>query len=341
MKHLFPATHIQFPPGCEGRRAAFYLAAEEYIAAALPEGSYVMTWQIAPTVVMGRNQDAGAEIDLAFCRAEGIDVIRRKSGGGSVYADLGNIMTSLITGCGAVESIFAEYSTTMAECLAALGAKVEVSGRNDIRLADGGKICGNAFYHLPNRNIVHGTMLYDTDPRRMRGALTPERAKLQSKGVKSVESRISLLKDAIPQVTIQELRNHICRQLTNGNILLSPDDIDRIQEIETGYYLPSYLYGKNSIPGATYHCSNRIEGCGTVSLEFCIEGGVVASLTLTGDYFELDNATTSFNKAFIGCPFNDDALLQAVEERKPHESIRGLTHAALRELIRLILTSHD
>ncbi len=333
MERLFPATYVLLPPESEGRRAAFYLAAEEYVATTMPEGNYVMTWQIGPTVVMGRNQDARAEIDLPFCRAEGIDVIRRKSGGGSIYADRGNIMTSLITGGGAVEPIFAEYATAMADCLSALGASVEVSGRNDIRMADGGKICGNAFYHLSNRNIVHGTMLYDTDARRMRGALTPERAKLQSKGVRSVESRISLLKDALPQVSVKELCEHIRQYLTNSTIVLGEHDILRIQEIEAGYYSPTYLYGKEGTRGETYCHSNRIEGCGTVSLEFCTEDGRVLAVTVRGDYFEFGNANDLFHKAFYGCPFNEDDLLHLAEVHRPHESIRGLTPSALNSLI--------
>lgn len=334
-KHHFPATYINFPSGYDSRRAAFYLAAEEYIASTMPEGNYVMTWQIASTVVMGRNQDAKTEIDLPFCRKEGIDVIRRKSGGGSIYADMGNIMTSLITGSGAVEPIFAEYSEVMAECLRALSANVEVSGRNDIRMSEGGKICGNAFYHLSNRNIVHGTMLYDTDARLMCGALTPERAKLQSKGVKSVESRISLLKDAIPKTDMKKLQEHIRKHLTNSSVMLSEEDIRHILEIEAGYYAPSYLYGKDATyKGETCHYGNRIEGCGTVELEFCTESGMVTAVTIRGDYFEFCNANAVFNKAFFGCQFNEVALLQAVNTHKPYDSIRGLYHSSLCELIK-------
>lgn len=334
-KRLFPATYIQFPTGYDHRRAAFYLAAEEYIATAMPEGNYLLTWQIGPTVVMGRNQDAGAEIDLPFCRREGIDVIRRKSGGGSIYADRGNIMTSLVTGGGAVEPIFAEYSVAVAECLSALGAGVEVSGRNDIRITGGGKICGNAFYHLSRRNIVHGTMLYDTDARLMRGALTPERAKLQSKGVKSVESRISLLKDTLPQMGVQELLTHIRRYLTDRTILLSTEDIRHILDIEAGYYAPSYLYGKEAAnQGETHSCGGRIEGCGTVALEFHTEDGAVADVAVRGDYFEFDNANATFNRAFFRCPFNEAAMLQAVDTHTPHDAIRGLPRSSLCHLIR-------
>lgn len=91
-------------------------------------------------------------------------------------------MWSLITSSCAVEPLFRIYAHEVANSLNSLGAQTEVSGRNDITLKHGGKICGNAFYHLASHNIVHGTMLYDTNPRLMMGALTPDLQKLQSKG---------------------------------------------------------------------------------------------------------------------------------------------------------------
>ena len=115
----FPACYVAFPEGYEFRRAAFYLAAEEYVARTLPEGNYLFTWRLRPTVVMGRNQVAHQEIDLDFCRQHGIDIIRRKSGGGAIFADERNIMVSLITGAGPVESLFAEYSRCVSDCLCA------------------------------------------------------------------------------------------------------------------------------------------------------------------------------------------------------------------------------
>lgn len=329
----FPATFIALPHNCEGERAAFYLAAEEYVASTMAEGSYLFTWQLNPTVVMGRNQDAQAEIDLRFCKAEGIDVIRRKSGGGSVYADRGNIMTSLITRGGSVEEMFKEYAQNMSLCLKALGAQVEVSGRNDITLSGGGKICGNAFYHLAKRNIVHGTMLYDTDARLMKGALTPERAKLLSKGVKSVESRIALLKDTLPNMSIEELREQIRLNLTDNTICLGEDDIREIRTIEQGYYEPSFLRTTNANNTPSPQCYARIEGCGTIGLTFQTEEGVINKVVASGDFFELADAASAFNEALHSCPFNMDAMRKAILDKEPHRSIRGLEQEKLMELL--------
>ena len=110
MEQHFPACFVELPSYTEHRRAPFYLAAEEYIAQTLPVDNYLFSWQLGPTVVMGRNQVAHQEVDLDFCRREGIDVVRRKSGGGAIFADSRNIMWSLITGEGAVEPLFVEYA---------------------------------------------------------------------------------------------------------------------------------------------------------------------------------------------------------------------------------------
>lgn len=332
-KPLFPATFVALPQGYEEERAPFYLATEEYLAMHFPESSYLFTWQLSPTVVMGRHQDAQLEIDQNFCKQEGIDIIRRKSGGGSVYADKGNIMTSLITGDGSVELLFKEYAQGMASCLNALGARVEVSGRNDIVLTGGGKICGNAFYHLANRNIVHGTMLYDTNIRLMSGALTPERAKLLSKGVKSVQSRVSLLKDTLSDIDIEELRRHIRTYLTNDTIILDENDIRAIREIEATYYDEQFLRGKSSCHTSAPMCQARIEGCGTLTLGFETEGGTIKHVMLSGDYFELDDASAVFNTALAGCPFTKDALTKYATEHTPNRAIRGLSTDALCSLL--------
>lgn len=338
-KATFPATFIALPPHCEGERAAFYLAAEEYVASTLPEGSYLFTWQLGPTVVMGRNQDAETEIDLNFCKVENIDIIRRKSGGGSVYADRGNIMTSLITRGGSVEDMFKEYAQNMSLCLKALGADVEVSGRNDITLRGGGKICGNAFYHLAKRNIAHGTMLYDTDARLMKGALTPERAKLLSKGVKSVESRIALLKDTLPNITIETLREQIRLHLTDNTTCLVEKDIEAIRRIEQGYYEQSFLRTTNTRISSSPRCLGRIEGCGTIALTFDIKEGIINKVSVSGDFFELADANSAFNNALQQCPFDKEAVRRTLTEQNPQKSIRGLTLERLFPILEQVFQS--
>ena len=331
----FPACYVAFPEGYEFRRAAFYLAAEEYVARTLPEGNYLFTWRLRPTVVMGRNQVAHQEIDLDFCRQHGIDIIRRKSGGGAIFADERNIMVSLITGAGPVESLFAEYSRCVSDCLCALGAPTSVSGRNDIVLEGrdglaGGKVCGNAFYHLSDRNIVHGTMLFDTNPELMAGALHPDVSKLKSAGVKSVRSRVALLKDYLP-FGVERLQEALRERLTHITVELSEADVRTIEEIEAGYYDPEYLLGSSA--RAEVVRGGRIKGCGLLEMHFSLRGTLVRDVVLRGDYFEVADAATAFKDAFTDVSFTPEALQQAVAQHHPERSIRGLDEQGLLKLL--------
>lgn len=342
LSDIFPACFVELPAHTEGRSASFFLAAEEYVASHAPfdaRTAYLFTWQLRPTVVMGRNQVAHQEVDLDFCAREGIEVVRRKSGGGAIFADERNIMTSLVTAGGSVEPLFQAYAHAVSEALRSLGADTEVSGRNDILLnvtnGDGevtrGKICGNAFYHLTDRNIVHGTMLYDTDPRKMEGALHPDLSKLQSAGVKSVRSRVALLKDVLP-CSVAELRHHLRRLLTDRCMVLDDQAVAAIEEIEAGYLTPEYLYGRRAQHDALI--SRRIAGVGTVSIALTLQNGRVETLNLTGDFFTAaGDAETRFRTAFVGHPFTPVSIRQRIAAEHPEQSIRHLTEGALLDLL--------
>lgn len=326
---VFPACNVGFPHGTEYRRASFYLAAEEYIVRRLPKDNYIFSWQLNPTVVIGRNQVLHQEINLDFCRSEGIDIIRRKSGGGAIFADRNNIMWSLITDGGAVEPLFQEYAESLAGALRTLGVDVEVSGRNDITIAGGGKICGNAFYHLAESNIVHGTMLYDTNPRLMLGALTPTMEKLAAKGVKSVRSRVKLLKDYLPY-SVTELRKRLGALLCNRSVCLTGDDIRAIEEMEKGYFEPSYLYGHTM---SDIVRAGRIKGCGSLQFGFQLKGALIEQVHLTGDFFELADAQKAFQTAFAGLAFTPQTMEEAIERTHPEHSVRNLDAEPLLRLL--------
>lgn len=145
---------------------------EEWIARHLSPDDYFFIWRVKPTVICGRNQDIEKEVNLPYCRTHGIDVVRRRSGGGCVYADMNNWMFSFITPDEVVSTTFGRYTTLIAGMLRSLGFDASATGRNDIYIYNR-KVSGNAFYHMPGRSIVHGTMLYDIDVERMTNAITP------------------------------------------------------------------------------------------------------------------------------------------------------------------------
>lgn len=334
---LFPACRVEFPAQCDRRRASFYLAAEEYLAEAYPADSYLFSWVLPPTVVMGRNQVLEAEINFEFCRQEGIDIIRRKSGGGCIFADEGNIMFSLVTHEGAVEPVFAEYARNVVEALRGLGVAAYASGRNDVLLADGRKVCGNAFYHLAYRNIVHGTMLYDTDYRLMCGALTPDNGKLSAAGVKSVRTRTGLIKDVCP-IGVERLRRELEARLCDRVLSLTTADVSEIERIEESYLRPDFLYGRRR-GGHVTMAGGRVAGCGRMDIRFDIVGGVVVRVEPIGDFFATDDAEAAFSEAFAGVGFAAADLSEAVSRYHPERAVRGLSTDDLLQMIKEHFTS--
>lgn len=228
--------HLLLPEGTSTRRLPFYLSMEEWAATHLPPAEYFFTWTVPPTVICGRNQLMEAEIDMEYCRRAEIDVCRRKSGGGAVYADKDNIMVSYVSAAaGTVEEVFAHHSHRLAEALRALGLDAHTSGRNDVLIGDR-KVSGGAFLQLPGRSIVHSTLLFSTDMGNMARAITPARAKLESKQVQSVESRITTVAEHLPGLSIEELRSHLIRFCTSQTLALTPQQVQEIEATERATY---------------------------------------------------------------------------------------------------------
>jgi len=232
-------TFIQIPEG-DARRLVFYLAMEEWLAS--KGESCFFVWKTRPTVIFGRNQDMEAEVDLDYCRSEGIEVYRRKSGGGCVYSDGGNLMMSYIVPKTGVSAVFDEFLTRLAGVLRSLGAEAVVTSHNDI-LVNGKKVSGNAFFALKDASIVHGTLLLNSDFDRLSKAITPSAEKLESHGVKSVRQRVGNLTQMTgisEEVVVDALEAEFC----TGSRSLSKEEIDAIGQIEETYLNPSFLIGK-------------------------------------------------------------------------------------------------
>ena len=228
-------------PDAVRRSLAFYLAMEEYVASAVEDEAFFV-WRVEPTVIYGRNQVLENEVNLEYCRKHGVDVVRRKSGGGCVYSDLGNIMVSYISRRGDVSEVFDRYMTALTEALRALGVPAEKSGRNDI-LVEGRKVSGNAFHQLPDRSIVHGTLLYSTDLEALTEAIKPPVEKLQRHGVESVRQRVMNLSEYVALMTEPDdalkspeaLEEYLVGYFTDGEIHLNENDVEKIKLITDTY----------------------------------------------------------------------------------------------------------
>lgn len=301
--------HILLPDSRE-RRLVFYLAMEEFLARENNDEEAFFIWQVAPTVICGRNQNIEAEVNLDYCHKNKINVFRRKSGGGCVYSDEGNLMLTWITRSEGVQQTFDRYLHRITELLNDTGAQATVSGRNDI-LIDGRKVSGNAFYQTPVKSIVHGTLLYHTNFENMVRAITPAQSKTESKGVASVRQRVTNLtehtswsKDAVKQ--------HLIRALCDEERMLTANEIEAIEEIEATYLTDEFLWGKNPASNLIYE--GRVNGVGGFTVRFRMRMGKIDGLTLEGDFFILQDPLPLLEKYLCGLPIQEDAFRKVLAD---------------------------
>ncbi len=300
----------------------FYLAMEEYAARIYCDEDLFFMWQVKPTVIFGRNQVVHNEVNLNYCDEHGISYYRRKSGGGCVYADMDNIMMSYITRSDSVVTTFASYTSQVVKMLQGLGLDASDNSRNDI-MVNGLKVSGNAFYHIPGYSIVHGTMLYDTDLQHMANAITPSRAKLESKGVKSVPSRITTLSQHL-DMDIEQFKAYVTRTLCDGEIVLTPDDERHINDIMQSYLSPAFIMGNN--PRCNMHRRERIEGVGEIEVSFELVHNVITHLNIAGDFFLTGDIDHQVIDRLNGTPYTRAAVEHALHDIDLGEVIVNLNN---------------
>ena len=320
-------TYIILPEK-ETQVLPFYLATEEYVARYMDEDDCMMMWQVEPTVIFGRNQLIENEVNLDYCRRHGIQTYRRKSGGGCVYADMGNIMISYITKDENVTLTFNRYVNLIALVLCRMGIDAKATGRNDI-LIEGRKVSGNAFYHIPGKSIVHGTMLYDTNMEHMVGSITPGDEKLVSKGVSSVRQHITLLKDHT-DMGIEEFKAFVRSTLCDKEVTLDMTAIAKIKEIEQTYLSESFIYGKN--PSYTLVRRGRVEGVGDLEVRMQIKNGVIKGANIMGDFFLVGDLDEGIIRHLTGAQLEAESLRSALPEHLDDT----ILHLKKEDLIRII-----
>ena len=177
----------------EGLSLAEYLQIEQDLVKDVKELT-LFTWIVSPTVIYGRHQLAEVEVNEAYCRQNGIAVVQRKSGGGCVYADQGNLMLSYISPSTHSEQVFVDFLTFVRSALAAKNIPAVTTEHNDI-LVEGRKVSGAACFTSPTGTIVHSTLLFDVNLDALQQAITPTTDKLAKHGVASVRQRVANLKE--------------------------------------------------------------------------------------------------------------------------------------------------
>lgn len=329
--YLVKTENLILNPQEGTRRLPWYLAMEEYIATHIrelvplsPEGvrEAFFTWQAPPAVIFGRNQVMEAEVNLRFCRERGIDIVRRKSGGGCVYSDMGNIMMSYICDRRGVESVFGSFIERVVAVLRDLGVDAVRSGRNDI-MVDGRKISGNAFEVLPQSCIVHGTLLFNIDMDSLESAITPSPAKIRSKGVNSLRQHVANLSEFIEETDPSAIRNCLEKSLCSDSITLDKQALKDIHEIEKTYLDEDFINGKNHLYEREKHFI--INGIGEFAVSIEKKGDNIRSFNISGDYFSTSDPKDEIGSLLAGTIDEKDAVASSLKGFDLGDYIPGLS----------------
>ena len=308
----------------------FYFAVEEYVARHYTDDDYFIGWRVNPTVMLGRNQLIDNEVNTDYCKEHKIDIFRRKSGGGCIYADKGCIQFSYISRSVNANEAFAAYMQRMADLLKGLKIDAQLSGRNDI-LINGTKVSGCAFYQLSNRSVLHNSLLFDTQLDHLSNALTPAKEKLQSKGVASVRQRVTNVA-TYTQLDILAFMDYVRQEMCGTEVLeLTEEDMKGVAEIEKELASDNFVYGKN--PKYSLVRKHRFEGVGTLEAHIELKNNIIGSINMVGDYFLLGDIDHDFLNLLKGCEFTREAVEERLEDIDLSTIIRGLK---LRQFLRLL-----
>ncbi|MDR1656301.1 MAG: lipoate--protein ligase [Deltaproteobacteria bacterium] len=307
------------------------LALEERLfqLAGLTEQSYAMLWRNQPSVIVGRFQNTIEELDPLMAESSGVKVVRRSTGGGAVYHDLGNLNYTLAVPIKRLDQVdFQALAVPVLEVLNSLGVPAKLSGRNDLTVGEL-KFSGTAQMAGPKSLLYHGTLMYDVDLDRLSTILRVDPAKYQSKGVKSIRSRVTNLKSWLPaEVDLDFIDKQLALKLGPTKIQPSKDDLREAQMImESKYGSWEWNWGRS--PDFTAVREFRFPW-GRISLRFQITGGVVTRAKVYGDFFGGD--LRAWEESLEGLAFEGQQLTDRVGELA--EVIDGASPEDLRGLLR-------
>ncbi len=264
----------------------FNLAVEEYLLKHTNE-EYFLLWQNEPTVVIGKNQNVFAEINIPYTKENGIYIARRITGGGAVYHDLGNINYSFISEKQGNDIDFERFSRPIIEALADIGISAALSGRNDIMVGDK-KISGNAQTMFESRVLHHGTLLFDSDLDRLSSALLVDERKFKAKGIKSTRSRVAnintfLDREYAVKDFIEKIKSHIFSKYDATKFEIENNEI--IESLYKRNKSDSWLYPERDYLSRFSINVNERYKFGTISIFLDMKNDIITKAKIEGDFF--------------------------------------------------------
>lgn len=317
------------------------LAAEEYLLKNFTQPIFRL-WRNSNSIIVGHYQNTLAEIDYNYVKENNIKVVRRLSGGGAVFHDLGNLNFTFIEKKNGMEqsnAMFRRFTAPILEALNSLGVKAYIEGRNDL-LIDGKKFSGNAICIYKERILQHGTLLFSSNMGNLSQALKSRPEKFIGKAVQSTRSRVTNISSHLPQpMTIDRfqeyLGNYICNNhnsLRQGNTLqptqeiihytYTPEDLAAIEELKNSKYLPdSWNFGHS--PAYQLNNTQKFTG-GLIEFSITAKNGNITNMEIYGDYF-FTRPTEEFIQALIGIPHTKESILERLAQLPVGEYFNGVT----------------
>ncbi|MDM5213825.1 lipoate--protein ligase [Peribacillus sp. NJ4] len=294
------------------------LAIEEYALKHLNiDETYLLFYINRPSIIIGRNQNTIEEINADYVEGNGITVVRRLSGGGAVYHDLGNLNFSFITkDDGDSFHNFKKFTQPVVETLEKLGIHAELSGRNDI-LAEGKKISGNAMFSTKGRMFSHGTLLFQSEMDHIVSALKVKKDKIESKGIKSIRSRVGNIADFLKEpMSVEEFRSFLLQNIFKGSgkvteYVLTEADWEEIHKIsEERYQNWAWNYGKS--PKFNLQNSHRF-AVGSVDIRLEVNRGIIENCKIYGDFFGVGEVA-DIEQKLTGIRYEKEAISSVLDE---------------------------
>ena len=315
----------------------YNLALEQYAFDNLAIANDIfMLWRNDNAIIVGKHQNTVAEINAAFVKEQNIRVVRRLSGGGAVYHDMGNVNFTFIVksdDLGAFD--FASFCRPVVKALGQLGVTAEINGRNDMTIDDK-KFSGNAQYSKRGRVMHHGTILYDSDLSVVGKALIVPKDKIESKGLKSVQSRVTNVKAYMRENLPVErfmgaLRDAMFHEYEMTAYALTPEDDATVTTLQQKVYATwDWNYGAS--PAYSIKKERRIEGCGKIEVHMNVEQGIIKDIAFFGDYFgNLD--ASGLTPLLTGHRLERDELAQTLADTPLGEYFHNLELEAFIDIL--------